>query len=144
MKCFHSRDYKLLIKAFKTYVWPILEYGTTEWSPTNIGDIYTIENTQRSFTPRVAFLCKLPLLSNTDRFELFNLKRLELRRIHFDLIELFKIVNDWPTPFFKKYCICFKYHFLEVLYLFQITLLSIVSVSNITFKKYCICFKYHF
>ena len=27
MKCSHSRDYKLLIKAFKTYVSPILEYG---------------------------------------------------------------------------------------------------------------------
>ena len=29
MKCFHSRGHKLLIKAFKTYVRPILEYGTT-------------------------------------------------------------------------------------------------------------------
>ena len=30
MKCFHSRDYKLLIKAFKAYVTPILEYGTVQ------------------------------------------------------------------------------------------------------------------
>ena len=111
MKCFHSGDYKLLIKAFKTYVRPILEYGTTVWSPTNIGDINTIENIQKSFTRKVAFLCKLPLLSYTDKLELFNSKRLELIRIYFDLIELFKIVNCWSTS-------CFK----EVLYLFQISL----------------------
>ena len=99
IQCFHSHDYRLLIKAFKTYVRPILEYGTTVWSSNNIGDINSIENIQRSFTHRVAFLCKLPLLSYVDRLELFNLERLELRRIHFDLIELFKIVNGWSTPF---------------------------------------------
>ena len=102
IKCFHSRDYRLLIKAFKTYVKPILEYGTTVWSQTSIGDINTIENTQISFTRRVAFLCKLPLLYYTDKLELFNLKRLELRRIHFDLIELFKIVNGRSNPFLRS------------------------------------------
>ena len=44
MKCFHSHDYKLIIKAFKTYIRPILEYGTTVWSPKNIGDINNIVN----------------------------------------------------------------------------------------------------
>ena len=68
MNCFHPHDYKLLIKAFKTYVRPISEYGTTVWSPTNIGDIINIENIQKSFTRRVAFLCKLPLLY-ADRLE---------------------------------------------------------------------------
>ena len=100
MKCFHSRGYKLLIKAFETYVRPIPEYGTTVWSPTNKGDINIIENIYGSFTRKVAFLCKLPLLSYTARLELFNLRRLELRRIHFDLMELLKIVNGWSTPFF--------------------------------------------
>ena len=123
MKCFHSRNYKLLIKAFKTYVRPILEYGTILWSPTNIGDINTIENIQKSFTHIVVFLFKLPLLSYLDKLELSNLKRLELRRIHFISIELFKIVNGWFSySCFKKYCICFKKY-------------------CICFKKYCICFK---
>ena len=85
------------IKIFKTYVKPIIEYGTTVWSPTNIGDINTTENIQRSSSRRVAFLCKLLLLSYTDRLKLFNLKRLELRRIYFDLIKLIKIVNGWST-----------------------------------------------
>ena len=59
MKCFHSRDYKLLVKAFKPYARSILEYGPTVWSLTNIGKINTIENIQRSFLRRVTFLCKL-------------------------------------------------------------------------------------
>ena len=66
----------------------------------------------------VSFCC---CLVHTDRLEFFNLIRLELRRIHFDLIELFKIFNGWSTRFLR----------------------SIVSVSNITFKC-CIYFKYHF
>ena len=76
MKCFYSLDYKLLIKAFITYVKPILEYGIIVWSLTNIGDINTIENIQRSFTHRVSFLCKLPMLSYTDRHQLLDLERL--------------------------------------------------------------------
>ena len=81
MKCFHSRDYKLLIKAFKTYVKPILEHATTVWSPTNrsISEINTIENIQKSFTRKDAFLRKHALLSYIHRRELFNLKRLKLR-----------------------------------------------------------------
>ena len=56
LKCFHSRGYKLLIKAFKTYIRPVLKYGTTVWYPTDIGNINSNENTQRLFTRKVAFL----------------------------------------------------------------------------------------
>ena len=52
-------------------------------------------------------------MSYADRLALFSLKRLELRRINFDLIELLKIMNGWSTPFLK----------------------SILSVSNITFTR---------
>ena len=62
MKCFHFYDHKSLIKAFKTYVKQLLEYGTTVQSLTNTGDVNTIENIQRSFSRRVAFLYKLAQL----------------------------------------------------------------------------------
>ena len=71
----------------------------TSLSPLHINNIDTIKNIRRSFTRRAAVLCKLPRLPYTDRLELFNLKRLELRRIHFDLIELFKIFRGWSTYF---------------------------------------------
>ena len=37
-------------------------------------------------------MCNLPYVSYEERLLLFGLERLELRRLHYDLIELFKIV----------------------------------------------------
>ena len=33
LRCFQSRDPCVLLRAFKVYVRPILEYNTTVWSP---------------------------------------------------------------------------------------------------------------
>ena len=33
LKCFHSRDYRLLTLAFSTYVRPLLEFSSQVWSP---------------------------------------------------------------------------------------------------------------
>jgi len=36
-KCFITRDHNILVKAFNTYVPPVLEYASSIWSPTQIG-----------------------------------------------------------------------------------------------------------
>jgi hypothetical protein len=59
MKCFVSRNMSTLVKAFKVYVRPILEYASTAWSPHLVKDIEQIEAVQRRFTKR------LPGLWNT-------------------------------------------------------------------------------
>ena len=41
---FTLRDPKLLSKAFCTYVRPILEYGSSIWSPVYQSDIYKLES----------------------------------------------------------------------------------------------------
>jgi len=51
-KSFTSRDVAILVKAFVTYVRPLLEYNTVVWSPHLKGDIHTIEKVQRRFTKR--------------------------------------------------------------------------------------------
>jgi len=38
-KCFHSRYRATLLKAFVTYVQPLLEYATPVWSPYTVTDI---------------------------------------------------------------------------------------------------------
>jgi len=43
----------VLVKAYVTYVKPILEYSSVVWSPYKIGDISCIEKVQRSFTKRL-------------------------------------------------------------------------------------------
>ena len=52
---FVSRNPDLLIRAFGTYVRPILEYPTCVWSPYTLKDIRKLENVQRYFT-RLLFL----------------------------------------------------------------------------------------
>jgi hypothetical protein len=53
LKCFQSRDRSLLMKAFKVYVRPLLEYATPVWSPHFMYLILKIEQVQRSFTKRL-------------------------------------------------------------------------------------------
>ena len=51
-KCFHSKDWSTLFKAFTTYVRPLLEYATPVWSPLTVTNITKIESVQRSFTKK--------------------------------------------------------------------------------------------
>ena len=52
-KGFSSRNSQLLVKAFTTYVRPLLEYNTYIWSPNDVYNITKIENVQRRFTKRI-------------------------------------------------------------------------------------------
>jgi len=83
LQSFTSRDGAILVKAFITYVRPLLEYNTVVWTPYLKGYIHTMENVQRRFTKR------LPGCSNltyAERRTKLCLPTLELRRIHSDLI----------------------------------------------------------
>jgi len=89
LRSFTSSDLAILVKAFVTYVRPLLEYNTVVWSPHIKGDIHTIENVQRRFTKR------LPGCSNltyAERRCKLCLPTLELRRIYNDLIMCYRIV----------------------------------------------------
>jgi len=80
------------VKAYITYVRPLLEYAACVRSPYQLDDIAKIESVQRRFTKR------LPGLSNTsysDRLAVLGLRRLQLRRLHQDLIYTYKIILGW-------------------------------------------------
>ena len=49
-RSFVSRDVTVLIRAYKTYVRPLVESNTVIWSPTAIGDADLLEGVQRTFT----------------------------------------------------------------------------------------------
>lgn len=95
LKCFLSRNQCNFIRAFKAYVRPLLEYASVVWNPWLLQDINVIENVQRRFTRKVCIICHLPVMSYDERLTLFNLERLELRRLRTDLVELFKIVHGY-------------------------------------------------
>jgi len=50
LRTFISQDVNLLVRAFITYVRPLLEYNTVIWSPHTARDIDAIECVQRRFT----------------------------------------------------------------------------------------------
>ena len=89
-RCFLSRSSINLLRAFKTYVRPLVEYATQIWSPHFSSLIILIEGVQRSFTKR------LPGLSNltyAERLTTLKLQSLEHRRLIFDLVMCFEIVH---------------------------------------------------
>ena len=86
-----SRNPHNLTRAFVTYVRPLLEYCTPAWSPHFEGDIETTENVQRVFTRKLFRLRKLASADYEHRLHFLGLQRLELRRIYFDLVMLYKI-----------------------------------------------------
>jgi hypothetical protein len=89
-KSFISREIKFLVSMFKTYVRCIVENNTSVWSPYLLSDINKIERVQRKFTKRI------PGFSNIcyeERLNILCLTTLELRRLHFDLILVYKIIN---------------------------------------------------
>ena len=82
-------DFKLFL--FSTYICPIVEYSTPVWNPQIVCDIDAVERVQRRFTKFLPGLSQLPYI---DRLNALNLKSLEERRLNFDLILLFKIINN--------------------------------------------------
>ena len=89
LRCFVSRDRSVLVKAFLTYVRPILEYNSVVWSPFLKLDIERIERVQRLFTRRLPGMKKL---SYSDRMKLLNIQSLQLRRLYTDIIWCYKII----------------------------------------------------
>ena len=89
VKCFQSRDCAMLIRAFKTFVLPLLEYNSCVWSPHLLKDIDLLESVQRRFTKR---LPGMTFKSYEERLATLNLHRLEARRMQIDVITAYKII----------------------------------------------------
>jgi hypothetical protein len=88
---FCSRRLDLVRKTFITYIRPLLEYNSIVWNPVHKYLIDKIESVQRQFTKRIASISNLSYL---ERLRILGLEPLELRRLHFDLIQYYKIFNN--------------------------------------------------
>jgi hypothetical protein len=77
-------------QAFITYIRPILEYNSLVWNLTYIHLIDLIENIERNFTKRIPSQSSLQY---SERLAIFDLDLLELRRLRFDLIYYYKVLN---------------------------------------------------
>jgi len=100
LKCFQSRDKKLLFRAFTVYVRPILEYCCNVWAPYKLCDIRKLESVQRLFTKKLIGLKGMPY---QDRLKCLDTESLEIRRLKSDLSMYFKILHgivDMPHDTF--------------------------------------------
>ena len=91
LRCFLSRNQTNLVRAFKTYVRPILEYASTVWSPSYITDIIAIERVQKDFTKRTPGCSHM---SYPERPTALKLQSLEHRRLIADLTMVYNIIHD--------------------------------------------------
>jgi len=90
LRCFLTRDYSMLVRAFTAYVRPSIEYCSVIWSPSYIGLIEALESVQRRFTKRLPGLRDVPYL---DRLNVLGLRTLEYRRLVADLTMCYKIIH---------------------------------------------------
>ena len=102
-KSFRTKNIRILIKLFNSYVRPKLEYNTPVWSPYLSKDIDAIENVQARYTKIICRRCSIPFSSYSDRLSKLNLLSLRSRRIRFDLITLFKIINNMSDLSFDSF-----------------------------------------
>ena len=95
IKSFFSRKPEILMKAFLTYVRPILEYSCIVWNPLLKKDIFAVESVQRRFTKRILADKSLSYL---ERLKYFDISSLEKRRLVFDLSSTFSILIQKVLP----------------------------------------------
>ena len=88
-KCFISRDVFTLMRAFKVYVRPLLEYASCTWSPHHTPKTKQIESVQRKFTKGLPGYTSL---SYEERLLRLNIRSLEMRRLRQDLLLAYTIV----------------------------------------------------
>ena len=101
-RCFVSRNTDLLVRAFKVYVRPLLEYNSVIWSPSTIQDIEAIERVRR-FTKRLG-LHWLHSLPYKLRLQCFYLQSLEHRRLLTDLMYMLEMLS-LPAHRVSMHCV---------------------------------------
>jgi hypothetical protein len=89
-KCFVTRQTFFLLRMYKTFVRPILEYATEIWCPSRKESIWKIEKVQKYFTRLV---CGDTGMNYEERLHQLDMCTLERRRAERDAIMVWKIMN---------------------------------------------------
>ena len=90
LKCFNSRDSRLLMRAFCTFVRPLLEFSSVIWNPFTMSDIKRVESVQRRFTKSINYL---RTSSYPERLLNLCVDSLQCRRVKADLIFCYKLLH---------------------------------------------------
>ena len=103
LHCFSSKNVWIFLKAYVTYIRPLLEYNTVIWSLYLKSDISMIESVQKCFTKKICFCCNISNTSYSHCLNKLNLKSLEYRRVELDLMLLYKIIHEYVDLNFSDF-----------------------------------------
>ena len=90
-RSFEFLDRSMFLTLYKSLVRPVLEYGSSVWSPYLKRDIKKLEDIQRRATKMVPCVASLPY---EERMRELGLVSLEYRRDRADLIQIYKSVHN--------------------------------------------------
>ena len=94
LNSFSTKNIWTLRKAYITYIRPLLEYNSVIWNPHYKKDVEAVESAQIYFVKKLFRRSNIPSDSYQQRLYMINLETLEYRRLKFDLILVFKIINN--------------------------------------------------
>ena len=97
LKSFIFTDLEILKKLYLFYIRPKIEHNTPLWYICCIKDINQLESIQRKITRIIFNRCNISYISYIDRLTKLNMKTLEYKRVEYDLITFFKLVNKKTT-----------------------------------------------
>ena len=91
-RTFHNFSKEIIVKLYKCFVRPHLEYAVQAWRPHLRKDIELLEGVQRRATRMVV---DIKGMGYEERLKLLGLTTLETRRIRGDLIEVYRIMKGF-------------------------------------------------
>ena len=98
MRVFKNRTKALLIQLLKQLIYPISEYGSILWSPTQKHLIALLETVQRHYTARIQ-IDGDEELDYWDRLRVFKLYSMERRRERYIIFYCWKVLHGiYPNP----------------------------------------------
>ena len=94
LRCFQAGRVEPLLRAYKLYVRPKIEYASPIYSPVNLCDSKALESVQKYYTRALFAKCGLKPTSYANRLKFLKLDTLAARRIKFDLLFAHKIYHN--------------------------------------------------
>ena len=102
LSVFRDRSADTMLPLYTSFVRSRLEYCSPLWNPSKVEDIMKLESSQRTFTSRVSEVRHLPYW---ERLRSLNLMSLQRRRERYNLIHMYKIINNLaPNDLSLKFC----------------------------------------
>ena len=91
LSVFRDRSESTMLTLYKSMIRSRLEYNSPLWNPSNIADIQTLENIQRSFTSKID---QCQNLNYHDRLVKLKLMSLQRRRERYIIIHMYKVLQS--------------------------------------------------